>query len=63
MDDKSDILSDYDYVGVQTWFTPASMKRAMDSSFSQKIISNLKMKNDFNSQLFKIVVDDSSYTP
>uniref|UniRef100_A0A3B0MHQ9 Uncharacterized protein n=1 Tax=Theileria annulata TaxID=5874 RepID=A0A3B0MHQ9_THEAN len=63
MDDQSDLLSDYDYVGTQTWFTPDLMKSALDSSFSQKIISNIRMQNNFNSQLFKIVVDDSSYTP
>ncbi|BAM38694.1 conserved hypothetical protein [Theileria orientalis strain Shintoku] len=35
----TDSLNKYQYIGIQTWYSPEHMKTAVDSLFSQKIIS------------------------
>ncbi|AFZ80444.1 hypothetical protein BEWA_032970 [Theileria equi strain WA] len=56
-------LANYQYVGIQTWFNADLMKKALDSTISQKIIANLRLKNPYNSIMYKIMVDDSSFVP
>ncbi|UVC54023.1 hypothetical protein MACJ_003351 [Theileria orientalis] len=45
----TDSLNKYQYIGIQTWYSPEHMKTAVDSLFSQKIISKLNLKSPFNS--------------
>ncbi|EDO05744.1 uncharacterized protein BBOV_IV001470 [Babesia bovis T2Bo] len=54
-------LDKYQYVGVQTWFSPDLMKKAVSLSFSQRMISKLPLMSPFKSIMYKIVVDDRDF--
>ncbi|GIX65757.1 uncharacterized protein BcabD6B2_51920 [Babesia caballi] len=56
-------LDRYQYVGVQTWFSPDLMKKATSLSFSQRMIAKLGLSSPFNSVMYKIVVDDRDFIP
>ncbi|KAK1441768.1 hypothetical protein BgAZ_501000 [Babesia gibsoni] len=61
--EKGGPLDRYQYLGVQTWFSPDLMKKATSSSFSQRMISKLYLKAPYNSVMYKIVVDDCDFVP
>lgn len=49
------------YVGVSTWYSGDLMKKGVENSFSQKMISKLPIENHYNAVSYKVVVDDSEY--
>ncbi|GBE62180.1 hypothetical protein, conserved [Babesia ovata] len=56
-------LDRYQYLGIQTWFSPDLMKKATSQSFSQRMIAKLCLRSPFNSVMYKIVVDDRDFVP
>ncbi|CDR97751.1 hypothetical protein, conserved [Babesia bigemina] len=56
-------LDRYQYLGIQTWFSPDLMKKATSQSFSQRMIAKLRLRSPFNSVMYKIVVNDRDFVP
>lgn len=61
--DSGGPLDKYQYVSIQTWFSPELMKKGTSASFSQRMISKLYLSAPYNSIMYKIVVDDFDYVP
>ncbi|GFE55391.1 hypothetical protein BaOVIS_027950 [Babesia ovis] len=61
--DSGGPLDKFQYIGVQTWFSPDLMKKAVSQSFSQRMIAKLPLDSPFKSVMYKIVVDDRDFVP